>query len=177
MKREQEEGDGGGGEGRGVEQRQQREDSLAKQSEGEDELSQTKRSVLGWCVGVVLRVQSKLPHALHAHRGNNLLQNLQPLDNTTMNDSYGKVHGSAGEGRHGICGGKLQTGAWDRMTRRDLLVGCVMAGDCQDGMELFSPTIECSTRHWLDPFARAKSILSLETHGPSERELVDKAAD
>ena len=37
-----------------------------------------------------------------------------------------------------------------------------------------SPIIECSTRHWLDPLARAKSSLSLKMHGPSERELADK---
>ena len=31
--------------------------------------------------------------------------------------------------------------------------------------------IGCSTRHWLDPFARVKSSLLLKIHGPSEREL------
>ena len=39
-----------------------------------------------------------------------------------------------------------------------------------------SPTIGCSIRDWLDPFARAKSSLLLKTHGPSKRELVNKAA-
>ena len=39
------------------------------------------------------------------------------------------------------------------------------------------PTIGRSTRHWLDPFARAKSSLLLKTHSPSERELADKTAD
>ena len=37
-----------------------------------------------------------------------------------------------------------------------------------------SPTIEHSTRPWLDPFASAKYSLLLKTHDPSERELVDK---
>ena len=40
-----------------------------------------------------------------------------------------------------------------------------------------SPTTGCSTRHWLDPFARAKSSLLLKTHGPSKRELANKTAD
>ena len=33
--------------------------------------------------------------------------------------------------------------------------------------------IGCSTRHWLDPFARVKSSLLLKIHGPAERKLVD----
>ena len=37
-----------------------------------------------------------------------------------------------------------------------------------------SPTVECSTRHWLDPFARAKYSLLLKIYGPSERDLADK---
>ena len=62
------------------------------------------------------------------------------------------------------------------MTRRGLLVGCDMAmfagkkppasmlnpAQKRDGN--LSPTIECSTSHWLDPFARAKSSLSFRTH-------------
>ena len=40
-----------------------------------------------------------------------------------------------------------------------------------------SLTIGCSTRHWLDPFARVKSSLLLKIHGPSERELTEKTAD
>ena len=39
----------------------------------------------------------------------------------------------------------------------------------KDGVKL-SPTIECSTRHLLDPSARVKSSLSLKTHCPSEKE-------
>ena len=39
-----------------------------------------------------------------------------------------------------------------------------------------SPTIECSTKDWLNSLARPKNSLSLKTHGPSERELTDNAA-
>ena len=38
-------------------------------------------------------------------------------------------------------------------------------------------TIGCSTRHWLDPFARAKSSLLLKIHDCFEKELIDKTAD
>ena len=54
-------------------------------------------------MGVVPRVQSKLSRALHAHRGKKLLQDLQTQESAAMK-SYGKVQGSAGEGRHGFCG-------------------------------------------------------------------------
>ena len=40
-----------------------------------------------------------------------------------------------------------------------------------------SPTIGCSTRHWLDPFVRVKSSLWLKIRGPSDRELAKKTAD
>ena len=40
-----------------------------------------------------------------------------------------------------------------------------------------SLTIECSTRHWLDPFVRVKSSLWLKIRGPSNRELANKTAD
>ena len=43
--------------------------------------------------------------------------------------------------------------------------------------EALSLTMGCSTRHWLDPFARVKSSLLLKIHGPSERELADKTAE
>ena len=36
-----------------------------------------------------------------------------------------------------------------------------------------SLTTRCSTRHWLDPFAKVKSSLLVKIRGPSERELVD----
>ena len=41
----------------------------------------------------------------------------------------------------------------------------------------YSPTIGFSTRHWLDPFARAKSNLVLKINGRSEGEVADKTAD
>ena len=85
--------------------------------------------------------------------------------------------------------GRPQTGAWDCIKRRNLLVGCVkaiVAGKKPPASTLYpaqrwdgslSLTIGCSTRHWLDPSARTKSSLSLKTHGPPVRELVDKTAD
>ena len=66
------------------------------------------------------------------------------------------------------------------MMRRDMLVGFVMvmvAGKkptasvlypAQRRDEIISSTIACSTRHWLDPFARAESSLLFKTHGLSE---------
>ena len=45
----------------------------------------------------------------------------------------------------------------------------------KDGMKVSRP--QCSTRHWLDPFERAKFSLSLDTHGHNERELADKTID
>ena len=75
------------------------------------------------------------------------------------------------------------------MTRRNLSVGCVMAmvagkkphastpylARGRDGA--LSLTIGCSTRHSLDPFARAKFSLLSKTHGPSARELAGKTVD
>ena len=40
--------------------------------------------------------------------------------------------------------------------------------------ETSSPTAESSTRHWLDPSVGATFTVSLKTHGPSDRDLVDK---
>ena len=75
------------------------------------------------------------------------------------------------------------------MTRRNMLVKCFMAINAgkktptstpylaqrRDGA--LSPTIGFSTRHWLDPFARAKSGLLLKIHGRFELELADETAD
>ena len=75
------------------------------------------------------------------------------------------------------------------MTRRNLLMGCVMEMYACKKLPASSPylaqrrngalslTIGCSTRHWLDPFARVKSSLLLKIHGPSERELANKTVD
>ena len=74
-------------------------------------------------------------------------------------------------------------------TRRNLLVECVMvmvAGKKPPASTLYlaqrrdgalSPTIGCSTKHWLDPLVRVKSNLMLKIHGPSKRELADITAD
>ena len=48
-------------------------------------------------------------------------------------------------------------------------------GQRRDGAS--SSTIECSTRYWLDPLARAKCSFLLKTHGPSERELANKTEE
>ena len=73
-----------GGGGGGVEQREQREDPLATQPDREIESSPTNRGAGGVGVGVVPRIQSKLSRALHAHRGRNLLQDLQTLESAAM---------------------------------------------------------------------------------------------
>ena len=57
---------------------------MATQSDGEIELSQTNRGVGGVCEGVVPRVRSKLPRALHAHRGKKLLQDFQNRESAQM---------------------------------------------------------------------------------------------
>ena len=75
------------------------------------------------------------------------------------------------------------------MTRRNVLVGCVMSmvairkppastpyfAQKRDGA--LSPTVGCSTRYYFNPFAGGKSSLLLKMHGPAERELADKMAD
>ena len=67
------------------------------------------------------------------------------------------------------------------MTRRNQLFGCAMsiaAGTRSPASTLYlaqrhdgapPPTTDCSTRHWLDPFARAKSNLSLKTRPFQQR--------
>ena len=75
------------------------------------------------------------------------------------------------------------------MARRNLMVECAMAmvaGKKPPGCTLYSTqrrdgalshTIECSTRHSLEPSARLKYSLRLRVYDPSERELADKTAD
>ena len=65
--------------GRCVEQREHGEDPLSTQPNRENEQSQTNRGVGGVCVGIVLRIQSKLSRALHSYRGKKLLQDLENL--------------------------------------------------------------------------------------------------
>ena len=72
------------------------------------------------------------------------------------------------------------------MTRQNLLVECVMAMVTGKEPPVFTPylaqrrnralslTIGCSTRHWPDPFARAKYSLFLKIHGLFERELAEQ---
>ena len=155
-------------------------------------------------MGVVPHVQSKLLRALHAHRGKKPLQDLQNLESTAMERAIVRFRGAQEKGamafvkclgvllntRWGAsCGGRPLAGAWGCMTRRNLLVGCVMAMVTDKKPPVSTPylaqrwdgalslTVGCSTRHWLDPFARSKSSLLLKTHGPSERELADKTSD
>ena len=71
---------------------------MATQPDGEIELSQTNRGVGGVCVGVVLRVQSKLLRALHAHRGKKLLQDLQTQEREPMKRAMVRFRGAREEG-------------------------------------------------------------------------------
>ena len=96
-------GGGGGGErgGRGggdVGQREQWEDPLATQPDGEIDLNQTNRGVGGGCVGVVPRVQSKLSRALHAHRGKKPLQDLQTQESAQMKRAMVMFRGAREKG-------------------------------------------------------------------------------
>ena len=52
------------------------------------------RGAGGVCVGVVPRVQSKLSHALHAHRGKKLLEDLQTLENAAMKRAMTREKGA-----------------------------------------------------------------------------------
>ena len=90
-------GEGGRGGGR-VGQREQWEDPMATQSDKEIELSQTNRGVGGVCVGVVPRVQSKLSHALHAHRGKKLLQDLQTQESAATKRAMVRFRGAREKG-------------------------------------------------------------------------------
>ena len=155
-------------------------------------------------MGVVPRVQLKLSHALHAHRGKKLLQYLQIQESVAMKRAMARFRGAREKSAmafveclgsrkktrwRGPCRGKPYAEAWGRMMRRNLLVGCVMAmvagkkpptstpylAQRRDGA--LSLTIGCFTRHSLDPFARVKSSLLLKIYGPSERKLANKTAD
>ena len=63
-----------------------------------DRENETNRGVGGGCVGVALRVQSKLSRALHAHRGKKLLQGLQNLESTAMKRSMVRFRGAREKG-------------------------------------------------------------------------------
>ena len=87
----------GEGEGR-VGQREQWEDPLTTQPDWEIELSQTKRGVGGVCVGVVPRIQSKLSHALHAHRGKKLLRDFRTQESAPMKRAMVSFRGAREKG-------------------------------------------------------------------------------
>ena len=150
------------------------------------------------------RVQSKLSRALHAHRGKKLLRDIQNLGNTTMKGAMVRLRGARENDAMAFveCLGVSQENTmegllWRETLRRILrshdaagLVGGICRGNgcrqetththaksCTRRDKALLPTILCSTRHWLDPFARAKSSLLLKMHGPSQRELADKMAD
>ena len=71
---------------------------MATQPERKIELSQTNRGVRGVCVGVVPHFQSKLSHALHAHRGKKLLQDLQTQESTPMKRAMVRFRGAREKG-------------------------------------------------------------------------------
>ena len=178
---------------------------MATQSDREIELSQTNRGVGGVCVGVVPRVQSKLSRALHAHRGKKLLQNLQTQESAATKRAMVMFRRAREKGAMAFveCLGFSQEDTmegplWRETLGRSLgshdateLVGGMCHGAMVAGRKppastpylaqrrygALSLTIVCSTRHWLDPFARVKSSLLLKIHGPSERELANKTAD
>ena len=173
---------GGGGEGGrgggGVGQREQWEDPMATQSDREIELSQTNRGVGGVCVGVVPRVQSKLSRALHAHRGKKLLQDLQTQESAATKRAMVRFRGAREKGAMAFveCLGFSQEDTMEGPLWRETLGRSLGSHDATE-LGALSPTIGCSTRHWLDPFVRVKSSLWLKIHGPSDRELANKMAD
>ena len=91
-------GERGGRGGGGVGQREQWEDPLSTQSDGEIELSQTNQEIGGVCVGVVPRVHSKLSRALHAHRGKKPLQDLQIQESVPLKRAMVRFTGTREKG-------------------------------------------------------------------------------
>ena len=71
---------------------------LATQPDREIELSKTNRGAGGVYVGFVPRFQSKLSRALHVHRGNKLLQDLQNLESTAMKRAMTRFRGARKKG-------------------------------------------------------------------------------
>ena len=71
---------------------------MATQPDREIELSQTNRGIGGVCAGVVPRVQLKLSRTLHAHRGKNLLQDLQTQESATMKRAMVRFRGAREKG-------------------------------------------------------------------------------
>ena len=177
---------------------------MATQPDKEIELSQTKRGVEGVCVGVVPRLQSELSRALHAHRGKKLLQDLQTHESLAMKRAMVRSRGAREKGATAFVESlgvsqedTMEIPLWRETLGRGLgshdaaeLVGrmchATVTGKkppastpdlAQRRDRALSLTIGCSTRHWLDPFARVKSSLLLKIYRPSARELADKTAD
>ena len=71
---------------------------LAVQSHIENELSQTNREIGGGCVGVVPRGQLHLSHALHAHRGKKILQDLHNSESTATKKAMVRFRGARESG-------------------------------------------------------------------------------
>ena len=82
--------------------RERGKDPLETQLDRENELSQTNRGVGELCVGVVPRVHSKLSRPPGAP-WEEVLARSPTFGKCGNEDSYGKVKGSGGEGRHDIC--------------------------------------------------------------------------
>ena len=186
-----------------VGQRKQWEDPLATQPDREIELSQTNRGVVGVCVGVVSRVQSKFSRALHAHRGK-LLQDLQTQESAATKRAMVRFRGAREKGAMAFveCLGFSQEDTmegplWRETLGRSLgshdateLVGGMCHGNGCRQQTTRLHAISCSMtgwsslthnrvlhQHWLDPFVRVKSSFSLKIHGPSDRKLANKTAD
>ena len=85
-------------------------------------------------MGVVLRVESKLSRALHAHRGKKLQQDLQTQESAAMKRAMVRFRGAQEKGAMAFveCTGVSQedtmegllwretlAGAWGHMTRRN----------------------------------------------------------
>ena len=131
--------EGGGGErgergGGGVGQREQWEDPLATQPDREIELSQTNRGVGGVCVGVVPRVQSKLSHALHAHRGEKLLQDFQTQESAVMKRFVIRFRGAREKGAMAFveCLGVLQEDTMEGLLWRETLIRSLGSHDATE---------------------------------------------
>ena len=78
---EGERGEGKRGNGKwAYQQEEQRENLLATQSEEKNEFGPTNRRIRDVCVGVALRVNSKLSCTLHAQHGTKLPQDLLNLE-------------------------------------------------------------------------------------------------
>ena len=104
---------------------------MASQPDREIELGQTNRGVGGVCVRVVPRVQSKLSHALHAHRGKKLLKDLQTQERAAIKRAMVRFRGAQEKGAMTFveCLGVLQEGTMKGPLWRETL-GRMTGPDC-----------------------------------------------